>query len=217
VSLYDRILGHPFVYHRVRPLVVGIDYTPQYEALDAHSDDRILDIGCGGGDALRYLGSFETYHGFDTDEAAISFAKQRPEAKRPDVHFEAALVSPATLQDIRPTRVMMNGLLHHLDDEAAVDLLRMCGATNTVERIVTNDTVYLAGEPLNNILARLDRGRFVRRIEGYRELVARAGLTIVHEELVRSHATRGIARYLVMVLEPKGATPVGGVVPTRSP
>ncbi|MBW2687568.1 MAG: class I SAM-dependent methyltransferase, partial [Deltaproteobacteria bacterium] len=174
MSLYDRILGHPFVYHYVRPLVVGIDYTPQYEALDAQSDDRILDIGCGGGDALRYLGSFETYHGFDTDEVAISFAQQRPEAGRSNVHFETAPVTPATFQNVRPTRVMMNGLLHHVDDEAAVQLLRMCGATNTVERIVTNDPVYLADEPLNNILARLDRGRFVRRIEGYRDLVARA-------------------------------------------
>ena len=67
---------------------------------------------------------------------------------------------------------MRNGLLHHLDDEAAVGLLRMCGATSTVERIVTNDTVYLS----------------------------RAGLNIVEQELVRSHPTRGIARYLVMVL-----------------
>jgi SAM-dependent methyltransferase len=201
VSLYDRILGHPFVYHHVRPLVVGIDYTPQYEALDAQSDDRILDIGCGGGDALRYLGSFETYHGFDTDEVAIAFANQRPEAALPNVHFETAMVSPTTLEDIRPTRVMMNGLLHHLDDQAAVELLMMCGAANTVERIVTNDTVYLEGEPLNNLMARLDRGRFVRRIEGYRDLVSRAGLTIAHEEAVRSHPTRGIARYWVMVLK----------------
>ena len=201
MSLYDRILGHPFVYHYVRPLVVGIDYTPQYEALDAHSDDRILDIGCGGGDALRYLGSFETYHGFDTDEVAISFAKQRPEAGRPNVHFETAPVTPATFQHVRPTRVMMNGLLHHVDDEAAVQLLRMCGASNTVERIVTSDPLYLAGEPLNNILARLDRGRFVRRIEGYRDLVARAGLTIAHDVVMRSHPTRGIARYLLMVIE----------------
>ena len=201
MSLYDRILGHPFVYHHVRPLIVGIDNTPQYEALNAGSDDRILDIGCGGGDALRYLESFETYHGFDTDEVAISFARQRPEAARPNVHFETALVGQATFQDIDPTRVMMNGLLHHLDDDTAVELLRMCGATRTVERIVTGDPVYLTGEPLNNILARLDRGHFVRRIEGYRALVARAGLSIVRTEVIRSHPTRGIARYLLMVLE----------------
>ncbi|MBW2687234.1 MAG: hypothetical protein JRE19_15160, partial [Deltaproteobacteria bacterium] len=65
----------------------------------------------------------------------------------------------------------------------------------------TNDPVYLADEPLNNILARLDRGRFVRRIEGYRDLVARAGLTIAHDVVMRSHPTRGIARYLLMVIE----------------
>lgn len=201
MSLYDRILGHPFVYHHVRPLVVGIDYTPQYEALDAGDGDRILDIGCGGGDALRYLESFEAYHGFDTDEVAISFARRRPEAKKRNVHFETAMVSPTVLRDIRPTRVMMNGLLHHLDDEMAVDLLSMCGATETVERIVTVDPVFLRGEPVNNILARLDRGQFVRRIEGYRDLVGRAALTLTHEAVMRSHPTRGIARYLLMVLE----------------
>lgn len=201
MSLYDRILGHPFVYHHVRPLVVGIDYTPQYEALDVRSDDRVLDIGCGGGDALRYLERFETYHGFDTDEVAISFARQRPEAARPNVHFATVLVSSTTFEEIRPTRVMMNGLLHHLDDADAIELLKMCAATDAVQRVVTNDTVYLPGEPLNNIMARLDRGRFVRNIEGYRNLTSRAGLTIAREEVVRSHPTRGIARYWVMVLE----------------
>lgn len=200
MSLYDRILGHPFVYHHVRPLVVGIDYRPQYEALDARADARILDIGCGGGDALRYLARFASYHGFDTDEVAISFARQRPESAQPNVHFVTALVNSTNFEEIRPTHVVMNGLLHHLDDEDAVDLLKMCAATDTVLRVVTNDTVYLPGEPLNNIMARLDRGRFVRDIEGYRDLVSRAGLTIARQEAVRSHPTRGIARYWVMVL-----------------
>jgi SAM-dependent methyltransferase len=200
VSLYNRILGHPFVYHHVRPLVVGIDYTPQYEALDAGSDARILDVGCGGGDALRYLGPFASYHGFDTDEVAISFARQRPESAQPNVHFATALVRPTDFEVIRPTHVMMNGLLHHLDDESAVELLRMCAATDSVERVVTNDTVFLPGETLNNIMARLDRGRFVRGIEGYRDLVSRAGMSIAREQTVRSHPRRGIARYWVMVL-----------------
>jgi hypothetical protein len=110
-------------------------------------------------------------------------------------------VSSTTFEEIRPTRVMMNGLLHHLDDADAIELLKMCAATDAVQRVVTNDTVYLPGEPLNNIMARLDRGRFVRNIEGYRNLTSRAGLTIAREEVVRSHPTRGIARYWVMVLE----------------
>ena len=201
MSLYDRILGHPFVYHRVRPLVVGIDYTPQYAALAATADDRILDIGCGGGDALRYLDAFASYHGFDTDDVAISFAKERAEAQRNDVSFAAMEVNAATFEALEPTCVMMNGLLHHLDDDAAIGLLKMC-AYPTVTRIVTNDTVYIRGHQLNNVMAYMDRGRFVRRVPWYRKLAERAGLTIEREQIVRSHPERGFVRYLVMVLKP---------------
>ncbi len=200
MSLYDRILGHPFVYHRVRPLVVGIDYTPQYAALAATADDRVIDIGCGGGDALNYLGSFAAYHGYDTDAVAIGFAKQRSEARRDDVHFEACEVSAATFEEVQPTCVMMNGLLHHLDDAAAIGVLKMCGHSS-VRRIVTNDTVFIDGHRLNNVMAHMDRGRYVRDVAGYRDLAARADLVIVSDELVRSHPERGFVRYQVMVLK----------------
>lgn len=206
VSIYQRILGHPFVYHHVRPLVVGIDYTMQYEALGVGPGDVVLDIGCGGGDALRYLGTFGAYHGYDTDPVAISFAQRRPEAQRPDVHFTAALVDQATLDALAPTRVMMNGLLHHLADADAAAVLRMCCLGASVERVVTNDVVYLDRRPLNNLIARLDRGRFVRTVDGYRDIAVRAGLRIERLECVRSHPRRGIVEYLVMVLRPHDRT-----------
>ncbi len=199
MSCYDRILGHPFVYHHVRPLVVGIDYTPQYSALAAEAGDRILDIGCGGGDALRYLDAFASYHGYDTDEVAFTFAKERPEAQRDNVSFSAAQASPATFEEVQPTVIMMNGLLHHLDDDAAIGLLRMCDFP-TVKRIVTNDTVYLRGHRMNNVLAYMGRGRFVRQVPRFRRLVERAGLSIERDEIVRSHPDRGFVRYLVMVI-----------------
>jgi SAM-dependent methyltransferase len=202
VSLYQRILGHPFVYNNVRPMVVGIDYTSQYAALAVSPADVVLDIGCGSGDALRYLREFESYHGFDTDPIALAFAAERPEARRADVRFEHALVERSTLSRIAPTRVMMNGLLHHMADSEAIELIRMCAECPTIERVVSNDVVFLAGKHLNNLMARLDRGRHVRTVEGYRALVERGGLTVRRSEIVRSHPTRGIASYLVMVLEP---------------
>jgi SAM-dependent methyltransferase len=204
VSLYQRILGHPFVYHKVRPLMVGgIDYTFQYDALEVTPSDVVLDIGCGGGDALRYLRGFAEYHGYDTDPVAIAFARERAEARQGNVHFTAEIVGGETFDRIRPTRVMMNGLLHHLDDRVAVDLLRMCADSPTVARVVTNDVVFLEGKPLNNLMARLDRGRFVRDVGGYRAIAERAGLKVAREEVVRSHPTRGLVDYLVMVLEPR--------------
>lgn len=202
MSLYDRILGHPFVYHHVRPLVVGIDYTPQYAALAATAEDRILDIGCGGGDALRYLDAFASFHGYDTDEVAIAFAREREEAQREDVHFFAEPADRAVFEAVSPTCVMMNGLLHHLDDAAAVGVLELCATTPSVKRVVTNDTVYLDGMLLNNVMARLDRGRHVRHVPAYLRLAEEAGLRVARHEIVASHPKRGIARYLVMVLEP---------------
>src|SRR3954470_15225895 len=76
MSLYQRLLGIPFVYDRVRPFVVGgIDMSPLFRNLQARRDDVILDVGCGTGMALDYLDGFAAYHGFDTDEVAIGFAR----------------------------------------------------------------------------------------------------------------------------------------------
>lgn len=200
MSIYQRIMGHPFVYNKIRPLVVGIDMSPVYRQLGASGDDVVVDIGCGTGDALNYLTEFRAYHGFDTDETAIAFARQRAPG-RANVMFTAGLLTAADLARIQPTRLVMYGLLHHLADEEAIGLLRMCGDAPSIGRIVTQDVVYLPGQLVNNVLARLDRGRHVRTVEGFRELVERAGLRLVSDELIASHPKRGLAKYLVMVLE----------------
>lgn len=203
MSIYQRIMGHPFVYNKIRPLVVGIDMSPVYRQLHASADDVIVDVGCGTGDALNYLSDFRAYHGFDTDETAIAFARQRAagRANRDKISFTAGLLTAGDLARIQPTSLVMYGLLHHLTDEQAVALMRMCAATPSIGRMVTQDVVYLSGELISNALARLDRGRHVRRIDGYKRLVEQAGLRVVSEEIIASHPTRGLAKYLVMVLE----------------
>jgi type IV secretory pathway protease TraF len=95
----------------------------------------------------------------------------------------------------------MNGLLHHLTDAQAIDLLGMCARAPGLQRVVTQDVVYLDGRLVNNVLARLDRGRHVRTLDGYRALVAASGLELIVERVLRSHPRRGLAMYLVMVLE----------------
>lgn len=206
VSLYQRLLGLPFVYRRVRPLVVGgVDMTPSYQNLDAGADEVILDIGCGPGEALRYLTKFRALYGFDTDRVAVEFARKLA-AGRANVSFEARRVSPADVEAINPTRVMMNGLLHHLADEEALELLRMCARCASVQRIATQDVVYLPGQHLNNFFARLDRGKHVRDVAGYKKLVAGANLVIEREQIVRCHPTSGRALYFLMALKPAART-----------
>jgi SAM-dependent methyltransferase len=199
---YQRLLGHPFVYNRLRPWVVGgIDMTAFYESLEATTTDVIVDVGCGTGDALRYLSSVKAYYGFDVDARAIEFARERA-AGRPEVTFEVRPVTAEDMALLQPTVVILAGLLHHLDDEQAVRLLELLAGTPSIRRIASQDVVYLPGKRVSNMLARLDRGRFVRNEDGYRGLVEQAGLRLEHERIVLSRAESGRAGYLIMTLAP---------------
>jgi hypothetical protein len=93
-------------------------------------------------------------------------------------------------------------LLHHLDDQQALQLLADCAAVPSVRRIATQDVVYLPGELVSNVLAALDRGKHVRNPAGFRALAEKAGLKVVKDEIVKSHPTRGRALYYLMALEP---------------
>jgi SAM-dependent methyltransferase len=202
MSFYQRILGHPFVFNRIRPLFVGgIDWTCLYEELDAGADSVVLDVGCGMGIAHQYLRGFREYHGFDTDPAAIDLARRNTAA--PNIHYQCRVLDEDDVRRIRPTHVLLSGLLHHLPDAEAVKLLRMCGEAPSVNRIATADTVYILGQHLNNLLAFLDRGRFVRRTEGFLKLAEEANIDVVRRQIVRSHPKNGRALYLIMTLAPR--------------
>lgn len=201
MKLYQRILGHPFVYDRIRPFVVGgIDWSPLYGNLQTNATDVILDVGCGTGVAQQYLAGFSAYFGFDTDAIAIEAARKKTSAE--NISYEARIVTPADLERIKPTKIILAGLLHHLSDDACLALLRMCATSPSVKRIVTSDVVYLPKEYISNLLAFLDRGKFVRTQDQFLKLPRQAGLRIVKEELVRSHPQNGKAIYLMMTLEP---------------
>ena len=206
MSIYQRLLGHPFVYNRIRPLVVGgIDWSPMYKILEAGSGDVILDVGCGTGIAHQYLSGFAAYHGFDTDPVAIRFAREKTGG--PNVSYACEVVTAADVARIAPTRIILSGLLHHLSDDDCIGLLRMCDGAPSVKRIVTVDVVYLPGQHISNVLAYFDRGKFVRKRQGYLDLIHATGLVIAKEEIVRSHPENGKALYLMTALEPAPAKP----------
>jgi SAM-dependent methyltransferase len=204
MSLYDRVLGHPFVFNRIRPLFVGgIDWTSLYEELAADDDSLVLDVGCGTGVAQQYLRGFRRYWGFDTDRNAINVARRN--TKKPNVEYHCGFLQAEQLRCMQPTRVLLSGLLHHLSDSEAVTLLRMCGDTPSVERIATADTVYISGQHLSNLLAFFDRGRFVRYTEAFLSLAEKANLQVLRHQIVRSHPESGRALYLIMTLSPRRA------------
>lgn len=205
VSLYQRLLGNPFVYNRVRPLAVGgIDMSPFYRRVGASDDAVVLDVGCGTGDALRYLKSFRSYLGVDTDPVAIKFAEQEFGA-RAHVAFDCRQCQAEDVERLQPTDVLLCGVLHHLPDEVALGLLRLAATSPRLRRVVTSDIVYLPREPVSNLFARLDRGKYCRRPPGYAALAEAVGLRVEQSEVVRCHPRTGLAKYWMMTLVPGSA------------
>lgn len=202
MNLYQRILGSPFVFNHVRPLVSGgIDWSPFYARVEATDSDVLLDVGCGTGAALQHLKSFARYEGIDTDQVAIEFARKNFGQQR-GVSFKCQICTVDDVTNIQPSRVLLFGLLHHISDEQALELLSALKASTALRRIVTVDIVYLKRHPVSNLLASLDRGKFCRTKPEYEALVSRAGLKLAASDVIRCHPTRGLAKYLTMTLEP---------------
>jgi len=165
-KIYEKCVGNPWVYDRLRPLFFGgFDFTDIYGWLGDTEQDVLLDVGCGTGAALQYLKKFRAYHGFDTDERTLR--RFRALNSSENVHLYNELLSPTHLERLRPDKVLMIGLLHHLPDSLARELLLMLGQCDSIQRIVTLDTLYMPGRPLNNLITWLDRGHYGRRAEQY--------------------------------------------------
>jgi SAM-dependent methyltransferase len=200
MRLVERVLGHPWVYEHIRTLVVGgIDMSGAFQLLACDERAVILDVGCGTGDALTHLGDFAAYIGVDTDPVALEHARTRyPD--RANVRFECR---PCNADDFSATpvsHVSLVGLLHHLSDAQALELLAWMAECPTLVRAVSLDIVYLDGRWYNNLLARMDRGRYCRTSAGYVELARDAGLHVQSQRIVRCHPTRGLVDYFVMEL-----------------
>ncbi len=200
-SLYQRVLGHPFVYNKVRPRVLGgIDMSPLYDRLRGPRH-TILDVGCGTGDALRYLDNFDEYVGYDTDPIAVDYMRQTY-AGRPHVRIEHGLVTAREVKELSPTAAILAGVLHHVADDYAIALLKTLQASTRLARVVTQDIVYVPGRHINNALAFLDRGKHCREKEGYESIARAAGLRIEASDLVPSNPTSRHVVYLMMTLAP---------------
>ena len=127
---------------------------------------RVLDIGCGPAYTVAYFPKAE-YYGFDVSRQYVDFANRRYASHG---RFFAQLFDEAALDWVPHIDVvLMLGLLHHLDDESACQLLGLAKrAMSRDGRLFTVDGFYEPGQPrLARYLLDRDRGKFIRNREGY--------------------------------------------------
>jgi SAM-dependent methyltransferase len=184
------LLSKPGMYHYLRQGLTGgmpfRRWIDLYGFNDPHQ--RIADLGCGPADMLRYIGSPrpEFYLGVDISAPYLDAATKRAESKQVSAEFvrmdldrlahddEVQTELVETLEKHQITRVLLLGVMHHINDESALTTLDLARSVPTVNDLLTSDVVYVKGHRLNNKLCDWDRGEFVRDEAGYDALVARS-------------------------------------------
>lgn len=172
------ILSNPMIYDTTQRLF-GAEQSRRTLATDylrVQNGWCVLDIGCGTGEILDHLPADVRYFGFDLSAEYVDRARQRH--GRQGVRFEQGDVS-AFLKagDIPPADlVIATGVLHHLDDGPAQDLvavaaaaLRPKGCLMTIDPTFTHDQ-----SRLSRWLVSRDRGQSVRQPHEYRQLAQKS-------------------------------------------
>ncbi len=201
-NLYQKIMGHPWVYDVIRPAFLGgISVGEAYRCLGDTRKSVILDVGCGTGAALDYISDFAEYHGFDTDPEAVQKFRAR-HGDRPRVHLHDRHLTAADVERIQPNQALFMGVYHHLDDSTVRSILGMLRASISLQQVVSTDVYIGSGLACitSNILARLDRGRHVRKPGEYRQLLAKEGFVVERDFFLRSG--NQLASYFVMAARP---------------
>ena len=131
---------------------------------------KILDIGCGTARILDFLPQTVDYHGFDLSQKyidqAISCYSDRG-------IFKCELVEDSTFHNCQSfDLVLAVGVLHHLDDKSALNLLKLANSVLKIGgRLVTLDPCFDGQQnPIAHFLVSCDRGQNVRTGEQYLEL-----------------------------------------------
>lgn len=131
----------------------------------------ILDIGCGPADILAYLPEVD-YYGFDISNEYIARAKARFAQRG---NFYCQTLTRFDVEKIPPVDIVLAlGVLHHLDDKSAIDILQLASqALKSGGRLLTFDPCFDGAQNLiSRLLVGLDRGQNVRTKKEYEEIAS---------------------------------------------
>jgi SAM-dependent methyltransferase len=183
------ILSHPNIYDLSQKIMGSdrgwINFVQDY--VKPTPGMRILDIGCGTATILHHLGDVD-YYGYDINADYIAHAKSSFGERG---KFFCQEFTSKDLDHIGSFDVItLCGVLHHLDDEIAINLIELLSkCLKKKGRVVTSDGCYVRGQSfLAKTLLDFDRGKNVRSENGYLELFKKSfqkiESTVVHKNWI---------------------------------
>lgn len=173
----SKVMELPWAYALWQTPFLRAKFAPVERHNDLASVQRILDVGCGPGTNARFF-THAAYVGLDINAAYVARARQ----KYGRTFIEADVCTYNPPPDQRYDFVLLNSLLHHIDDEGVDRILR------TLHNVVVDHghihilDLVLPDEPsLARSLARNDRGDYPRPVRVWKELLHRHFVPTVEE------------------------------------
>jgi SAM-dependent methyltransferase len=170
-----RWLKVPFLYNLFQGVVGGNALRRRIiqDHARAKPRDKVIDIGCGPAQALQSLPDVE-YLGLDINPGYIAFARRTYGDKGTFVVGDArSLRNDSRFKDAEV--VIAISVLHHLDDEEAVDCIGFAyDALKKGGRLICHDACWIPNQgAFSKCIMSHDRGRNIRTEQQYRQLAAK--------------------------------------------
>jgi len=163
------LLSSSLVYEAFHHLIGARAWLRRFtrEAIRAGAGDRVLDVGCGPGALLHYLPKSTSYIGFDRSKVYIERARRMHGGRGEFICDDLANLAAYGIHSVDVAVAI--GILHHLDDRLASDLLR--ATANILRpggRLITVDPCFDESQSfLQRAFMSYDRGTYVRPFGRY--------------------------------------------------
>ena len=167
-SVFYNLINSPIIYKLIQKLMSGTSIRADIIKKNIKKKNlKILDIGCGPAEILEIIPECE-YYGYDVDKRSIDNAKKIYRNKK--FHFINKKINKNEIRKLpQIDYVIFFGILHHLNDAEANNLIRLCTKKmKKGSKLITLDPIFTKNQNfIAKNLIRNDRGKNVREEKEY--------------------------------------------------
>lgn len=143
---------------------------------------NVLDICCGDSFVLGYINNVVTnYIGIDNNENYLKESR----LKYPKYKFiNSDIENIDQISEIKNNNIdfiFLNGAIHHLNDDIILSLLKFLENRYPNAKYLTIDPIKYNNKILNKIMIDLDRGKFIRNINDYKNIMKKFDFLITDD------------------------------------